>query len=387
VGKANDMGLITEFPCEGPQETPIPTQPPGGSGEYPYSGIPYPYGIASAASDQNTENNYVLSEYNSWKSTYVTSSGAGGNLRVRRPDESDDTVSEGIGYGMLFAVYFDDRSTFDGLWNYAKAHMNSRGLMNWQINSSGSVIGQNAATDADEDMALALIFADKKWGGSYGDDARSLINTMLQYEVEEGTWVLKPGDAWGGSECTNISYYAPAFFKVFAQYTGDGNWNNVVDKCYEIIDLAKNNSTGLIPDWCTASGQSSAEVTWDDYKDHYYYDAVRYPMRVALDYLWFGDSKANQNMELITTFFANQGASEIKGGYYLDGGVIGNYHDAAFVATAGCGAMASYNTSFARSVYAELKNTKANQYYQDCLRIYSLLIMTGNFPNPNDIIP
>ncbi|MBN2442131.1 MAG: hypothetical protein JXJ04_12325 [Spirochaetales bacterium] len=385
------VGLVGEFTC-GSQATATPTgiptnEPtpiPNNNPVYPYVGSnPYPYGITSASSNQSSENSYVLSEYNSWKSTYVTSSGAGGNLRVRRPANSDDTVSEGIGYGMLFSVYVDDRSTFDGLWNYAKAHLDPQGLMNWQINSSGTVIGRNAATDGDEDMALALIFADKKWGGNYGNDARNIINLIMQYEVEVGTWVLKPGDTWGGSECTNISYYAPAFYKVFAEYTGDGNWYNVVDKCYEVINNAKSNSTGLVPDWCTASGGSTPIVDWDNYKDHYYYDAMRYPMRVALDYLWFGDSRSNNTMQLLTSFFNNQGASNIKGGYYLDGGVIGNYHDAGFVATTACGTMASSYTSFASSVYQEMKNTKSNEYYQDCLRIYSLLITSGNFPNPN----
>jgi endo-1,4-beta-D-glucanase Y len=378
------VGLISQLPCS-PQETATPTPDPGNSGEYPYAGYPYPYGISSAASDQGAENNYVLSEYNNWKSTYVTSSGAGGNLRVRRPQDSDDTVSEGMAYGMLFAVYFDDRTTFDGLWNYAKSYLDALGLMHWQIDSGGTVAGMNAATDADEDMALALIFAEKKWGSNYGTDARGLIDAIMQHEVEAGTYVLKPGDVWGGSDCTNISYYAPAFYKVFAQYTGNNEWNNVVDKCYEVITNAKNNSTGLVPDWCTASG-GSAEVDWDQYKDHYYYDAMRFPMRICLDYLWFGDSRAYDNMNLITAFFEAQGPSNIKGGYYLDGGVIGNYHDAGFVATTGCGAMASSYTQFAYDMYNETKNTKSNQYYQDCLRMFALMIMTGNFPNPDDVL-
>ena len=69
---------------------------------------------------------------------------------------------EGIGYGMLLAVYFDDKATFDGLWAYANIHLNAQGLMHWRIGPDGNVWGHNAATDADEDMALALIVADRK---------------------------------------------------------------------------------------------------------------------------------------------------------------------------------------------------------------------------------
>jgi len=51
---------------------------------------------------------------------------------------------------------------------------------------------------------------------------------------------------------------------VYAQYTGDTRWNQVADKCYQIVEEVKkyNNGTGLVPDWCTASGTpASVRVT------------------------------------------------------------------------------------------------------------------------------
>ena len=143
--------------------TPVPTTPPASTpnpntGTFPYSSHPYPYGISSAVIEgQGGEEAYLMNEYNVWRSSFVTTSGAGGYRRVMRPEENNDTVSEAIGYGMLLAVYFDDRTTFDGLWNYAKLHHDPNGLMHWQIDSSGNVIGENAATDADEDLSLIHI--------------------------------------------------------------------------------------------------------------------------------------------------------------------------------------------------------------------------------------
>jgi endo-1,4-beta-D-glucanase Y len=379
------VGLINQFPAQ--NQTPVPTpdvtQAPV-TGRFPYTGKPYPYGLASASTNQASDNSFVQSEWNSFKSAYITSDGAGGNLRVKRPDQGNDTVSEGIGYGMLLAVYMDDQTTLNGLWAYAKARRNSHGVMNWHYDANGNMAGSdaNGATDAEEDMALALIFANKKWGGnSYQSDASALCNAILNYEVESGTNVLKPGDMWGGSDTTNISYFSPASYKVFASFTGNSAWNSVVSKCYQVINAARNGSTGLIPDWCTASGGSASSVTWDNYKDHYYYDAVRYPLRLSWDLLWYGDSNASSNLTKITSFFAGIGASNISGGYYLTGGVIGNYHDAGFTATAAAGAMGGGNTSFAQSCLNEMKNTKTNQYFQDCLRMLSLLVATGNFPN------
>ena len=372
-----DLSGITPAPTA----TPGPTSTPGqGDLSYPHSDNPYPYGIASVAVNQATEDSYVLQEYNNWKSRYVTANGASGFLRVQRPSQSNDTVSEGIGYGMLFAVYFEDRTTFDGLWNYAKLYFDARGLMHWHIDANGNVVEQNAAIDADEDMAIALVFADVKWGG-YSQDATNLINNIYNYEIEAGTYVVKPGDMWGGSNCTNISYFAPADYKVFAQYTGNNGWYSVVDKCYEIINLARNSSTYLVPDWCTASGTPASEVTWNQYKDHYYYDAVRTPWRIALDYLWFGDSRAYDFCNGITGFFQTFAPSQIVNGYYLDGRPIASYHDPAFVGTAGAGSMASGYNSFAQSMYPEVKATTLNEYYQSSLRLFALMVMSGNSPN------
>jgi endo-1,4-beta-D-glucanase Y len=258
--------------------------------------------------------------------------------------------------------------------------------MNWHYDSSGNISGtdKNAATDADEDMALALIFANKKWGGNnYQSDATSLCQAMLSHEVEASTNVLKPGDAWGGATCTNISYYTPASYKIFASFTGNSSWNNVANECYTVINAAKNQSTNLVPDWCTSAGGHSSGASFDSNSDNYYYDAVRFPWRISWDYLWNGDSQAQGNLTKITSFFAGVGATNIKGGYSLNGTVLSssNYHDAAFLATAASGAMGGGNTSFAQACLADMKNTKSNQYYQDCLRLLCLLVVTGNFPN------
>ena len=48
---------------------------------------------------------------------------------------------------------------------HEKQHRDGKGLMHWHIDGNGGTVGQGAATDADEDMAFALIMADKQWGG------------------------------------------------------------------------------------------------------------------------------------------------------------------------------------------------------------------------------
>ncbi|MFP4017141.1 MAG: glycosyl hydrolase family 8, partial [Halanaerobiales bacterium] len=128
----------------------------------------YPYGIASVADDQQAANDFVLQEWEEWKSARITSSGASGYKRVQRAAASDyDSVSEGLAYGLLFSVYFDEQPLFDDLYGYVRHYLNDNGLMAWHIDAQGNVVGEggwDCATDADEDIALALIFADKVWG-------------------------------------------------------------------------------------------------------------------------------------------------------------------------------------------------------------------------------
>ena len=170
--------------------------------------------------------------YAKWKTDLLTSDGAGGFLRVRRPNSSgaevNSTVSEGIAYGMLAAVYMNDQPTFDKLWQYSQLWLDGNGLMNWYINAAGTMpLGTGAATDGDEDMAFALLLADKRWGGSgslsqsYLSYATHQIDLIWQFEVDHTRAdVLTPGDGFAGGAIINISYFAPAFYRAFGRATG-----------------------------------------------------------------------------------------------------------------------------------------------------------------------
>lgn len=358
------------------------------SSKFPYNAT-YKYGFSSFADDQSAANAMLKAEWEEWKATYVTSNGARGFRRVQRDaGTSFDTVSEGMGYGMILAVYFDDQALFDDFYGYVKLYHNSNGLMGWQIDSNGNIVGaggKDCATDADEDMALALIFASKKWGSgkyNYGEEAKKLINNLYNCCVERGTNVLKPGDTWGGSQVTNPSYFAPAWYKIFAQFTGDNRWNSVADKCYEIIDNVNrlNGGTGLVPDWCTAQGTQANGQGYN-----YSYDAARYPWRTAIDYSWFGDSRAKNNCDLIAGFFKKQGgATAIVDGYSIQGSKTGQYHNATFIGPVASAAMTGSDLNFGKELYNETINVKDGgdyHYYGNSLRLMTLLYLTGNFPN------
>ncbi|MET0794176.1 MAG: glycosyl hydrolase family 8 [Polyangiaceae bacterium] len=315
----------------------------------------------------------VQSAYNSWKSAMVTANGAGtGGLRVQRNQDGNDTVSEGIGYGMIAAAYLADRTTFDGLWTFAKAHFDSNGLMNWHLNADGSVAsnGMGSASDADEDMAWALIMASNQWSSAtYLNDAKAVINAMYTTSLApDGT--LKPGDNWGGTTKFYPDYFSPAYYRVFAQVTGNKTWSTVViDRNYVILDKVAG-SHGLVPDFTTTDDYSTAEK--------YGYDACRTPWRIGLDYCFNGEPRAKAYLDKIGPFFSGIGAANINDGYANSGSSTGSNKNMAFIGPAGVSGMAGYQTLLDGAFSFGVTNADT-EYYKKSVGVLSMLMMSGNF--------
>ncbi len=328
-------------------------------------------------------NDRFLEYYNRWKDRFVTSSGAGSDLRVRANEMNDDTVSEGIGYGMLLSVYANDKNTFSRLWSYAKRYHNERKLMAWRIDPNGKVLDWTCATDGDLDMAFALIVADRKgWGSDFGSDATNLCRALMTHCVDSSN-VLKPGDTFGGANLTNPSYYAPAYYVHFASQTGDNRWYAVRDKCYETFDAINrlNNNTGLTPKECGSDG-SKVSNNYDDGSD-----SCRVPWRLVKDYAWNGDNRAKKVLDRLNAFYANRGAYNIKGEYYIDGKEKVTWGNAQWrIAPIACGAVASDNNSFRSDMWNRLLETEHERdYYGRSLQVLGILFASGVMLPPDKI--
>jgi len=336
---------------------------------------------------QDAKNNYDI-----WKANFVE---ACSNERYRvKFDNSWETVSEGIGYGMLLSVYMADKTLFDGLWLYYKDNVNGNKVMNWKINGCSGTIGQNGATDAELDAAIALIVADYQWGSTgninYKSDATALISAIKNYEIEANTFVLKPGDQFGGSQITNPSYFSPAYYRVFGTFTNDGTfWNAVAAKSYTIINnnLIQNNAVGgLVSDWCEASGAYSSQAGgYNNGGKTYTYDAARTPWRIAVDYLWYGNADAKAYTKKSSDFVRVNlgGSSNIKDGYNQNGTAIGQWHNGTFVGAFACAAMGGDNQMHLDTSYADLKNlNEPGSYFNHTLKTLYSFLLTGNFYLP-----
>jgi len=352
--------------------------------------FPYPQGHASSTCTLAVYNTDVLATaYMNWKARFFD------GTRIVRPENNNDTVSEGIGYGMLIGVYMNDQPMLDALWAYGKAHFDSHGLMNWNIGSGGNTIGSGSATDGDEDMAWALIMAGKQWNtASYTTDATTLIRNLKSYALEGN--VLKPGDGFGGAGQTNPSYFAPSYYRAFARVTGDSAWMGVVDQSYTIL-AAASGSAGLVPNWTNSSGSGVAGPGGDQNGLYFGYDACRTPFRIAMDYCETGEPRAKAYLDKIVGFYTAQAPDAVnmlKDGYTTSGanpsGTLGDYSAGmAFYGPGGTAAMAGgAQVDFVRRVWAGLVNQTTSgamnssgvfTYYNASWGVLSMLALSGNF--------
>jgi endo-1,4-beta-D-glucanase Y len=387
--------------------------PPSATSKFPF---PQNRQSANCTYPVAYDNADVKSVYDAWKRDLVTKDGAGNFSRVKRPAEhnleQDSTVSEGIAYGMIIAVYMDDQPLFDDLWKYAQLHTwyaenpggggNNTSLMNWYILKDGNTgeNGNGAATDADEDMAWALIMADKQWGGqgslskSYFDTAKQLLGDIWKYEIDNGH-LPKNGSSWGNDQSLNVSYFAPAYYRVFANVSGEQKWGkDVVDYCYQVIDQNLNDSNGnktngLVPAFSQANGSPAVAGPGQSLAFNYQYDSCRTPFRIGLDACWAHDQRAVDYVAKTSGFFSALGAAHIVDGYELNGTPKPQFPDgfgglsAAFIGPAGVGAMHSPTyQGFVNDVWEMLKLNNmwcGGQYYDESWTIMAMLMLSGNF--------
>ncbi|MBX9853628.1 MAG: carbohydrate-binding protein [Cytophagaceae bacterium] len=331
------------------------------------------------------------SAYNTWKTNFLASC-ANGRYRVKF-DDPNQTVSEGIGYGMLLSAYAGDRAIFDGLWNYYKDNRNSHGVMNWKIGGCSGTVGANGATDAEIDAAMALIVAHYQWGSTsginYDADAKALIGAIKSFEIESGSNVMKPGDFFGGSNITNPSYFAPGYFRVYASFTGDAFWNAVADKCHDVINknLSVNGAAGgLVSDWCKADGGYSPDAGgYNQGGRLYLYDAARTPWRIAVDYVWHGNTSAKTYSKKSSDFVRINlgGPQNVKDGYNQNGSAYGQWHNSTFAGAFACAAMGGDVQAHLDNSYADLRGINDNNsYFNHTLKTLYMFLLTGNFYKP-----
>lgn len=256
---------------------------------------------------------------------------------VHRPnsEEPGDAVSEAESYGMITSLYSNDQATFNRIWDATETAMWNAGTKcyDWRVGAKGGVIGSGMATDADEDIALMLLFADSLarkgvWqphtgpkGADYRKRALEMINSIWGSAVVDGRY-LAPGNGWGGKEFVNPGYFSPASYRIFAKADPSHNWKGLIDQCYATLFASPGADKGLLPDWMVPTGAFfDGSLGYNAFRKGQacYKDGIRVQWRLALDWLWFGEPRAKRWLDAAAAFVQSPDRANF---YTMDGLVL-----------------------------------------------------------------
>lgn len=291
----------------------------------------------------NNRNGTLHSSWAYYKEHFITTDG-----QVIDPSSNNQTTSEAQSYALLRAVWENDWETFDLVFDWTMKHMklSDAHLFAWLAQAEGGQLhikDYTTASDADEDIALALLFAGKRWNSPYHiEEAKKIINDIWKYEVVQvdnrlyltaGTNLMR-----NGGYLANPSYFSPATYRIFAQVDPDHPWNTLAADVYTTLDeladqaVTSTDPTYLVPNWfiITPDGVKQTTTAYvNPEADYYGYDAFRLYWRIALDSIWFESPEAKEYLSGVSPFFKKEWENnkKIHAVYALDGTPIVNYSD------------------------------------------------------------
>lgn len=308
--------------------------------------------------------NYLTKAWAGYKAAFILSTG-----QVIRPEDGNDTVSEGQAYAMLISVGVNDKITFDKCFAWTEANLSRNlpgsssyggpdNLLAWHWLPQGGVQGDgwNAATDADEDYAYALLLAYEKWGQvNYLSKALAVLNDILAKETYDPLLVpnvlfLKPGN-WGEGNIyghqgifLNPSYLSPGWYRKFNTYLPDARWQQLIDGSYYILSVAKDNildpatnmpvaGVGMLPDWAFIDDLGvvyfQGDINTNIALTISSWDAFRLSWRIYQDLKITNETetRAQDYLNQLKSFYQSEfdAGRKIFASYYYDGTAVVNY--------------------------------------------------------------
>lgn len=308
---------------------------------------------------------------------------------------------------------------------------------------------QDSAFDADVDIGIALVYAARQWPAYTEAAVSWLLKMECEVNTAyDGQWHYPtPGDTWdkfcgdyprrpclfqeGYDGTVNLSYYPPGYFRVFGDFLAEylerdqeqhrRFWYRTAETVYELLERCYDEPSvdpGLVTDWghyTTPCDSNSDNYNW-----------ARALWRIAVDAAWFGhrtdlpeirpgssphypgksrmQAKIDNIQRFYATFHENNPPephanrfSTLCQNLTPDGATTGCDpalgHNSYFVNT-GLSAFVSVfdddgrtTPEIRREALEEAVSTTVinDRYYQESIGVYTLLFLTGNFPNPMQV--
>jgi endo-1,4-beta-D-glucanase Y len=206
-------------------------------------------------------------------------------------------TSEGQSYALLRAAWMRDRATFDRVLAWTEAHLKRQdGLYSWLFSPTAQhLLDANTATDADQDIAYALVIAAQVFKAPrYLERAREIVKAVRTVasitwsEHGQHRWFPTAGNWANNERLVNLSYFLPYAYPEFAKLDPEGQWLAVVNAGYDLLArLFATEGVRLPPDFMRVDEEGQVKLLPDSHplSSHFSFDAMRIYWRIAMDYV------------------------------------------------------------------------------------------------------
>lgn len=306
-------------------------------------------------------------------------------------------------------------------------------LPSWKFDDAVTAeAGTGSAPDGDEDAILGMLLLVL---GTQGDDPRpswwdevarwtyqscraflhhlSDDHPSLKASNGQPLRALKLGSCWGGWDCSNPSYHAPAHYRAFRDYmaafapdfgssASEGSelaptWDALIETSQLILDEAQCDATGLIPNWwvpsegtssigqpgtpgCSGSGTPGAEFGSE---------AARTAWRVGLAALWYDDAAAiawSQKMALhVEVTLETDGSLDtgcqvdsIHPGWQSNGFMVGPIATSLMIGHVASGLADPEQQTALNNLAATIQTMSVTDYYSGCWVAIATTTLSGD---------
>lgn len=213
-----------------------------------------------------------------FKQDFITPDG-----RVVDAGQGGISHSEGQGYAMLLAVHYDDRATFEQVWQWTRKNLQVRSdsLLSWSWSPQAGIMDKNNASDGDLIVAWALLRASVKWHlPDHLQSSRKIaqdIREKLIHKSEHGLVLLPGAEGFHKPEgdSINLSYWVFPALDEMGQADPAPEWEALSNNGIAILKYAHFGRWGLPPDWLTLTEQTKPT---DGLSQRFGYNALRIPL-------------------------------------------------------------------------------------------------------------
>lgn len=339
---------------------------------------------------------------------------AGDDMGYLEDTGNNDVRTEGMSYGMMICVQLDKKEEFDRIWKWSKTYMwmdegENEGYFAWTCKTNGEKNAYGPAPDGEEYFAMALFFASNRWGDgegiyNYSEEAKSILRACL-HKGEDGR-LGKP--MWNrenkqilfipGGEFTDPSYHLPHFYELFALWADEEDrefWKEAATASRRYLAKACHPVTGMSPEYGEFDGSPmNGIMPSGEIHNQFYSDSYRTIANIGLDYEWFCIDEGHYKAPIRLMEFMGTDLEAVRCVFEVDGTPVEKnvLHPLGLLATIAQGALAvegvkevnggddwSIATRWVEWFWNQPLRKGVRRYYDNCLYLFSLLALSGNY--------